>query len=816
MMGRLKIWGIRLLWLALLALPGSVLAGMPTVPQALIEPTALLLKSPVGKTALEPSLLYACPDRRIDDLAAARLLDYRPLPGDSVSFGYPDCPCWFRFRLANGDAAALALILHVNFAVLDHVQLFIPDADASGNAHARILNSGSAVPWGDRPLDMYSISFPLHLDAFATQDYYLRVETNTPLSLPISISGQAAFTEERMGRAWWNGIFFGIGCGLFLYNLFLWLTTREKSYGYYLVHLGFSLLFFSAIYGMNHPWWPNSPDWNSRSPHVFIFGFLCAGTLFAREFLKAQQWPTIDRLLIAVITLLIIGGISSIFLPLNDISQLLPALILLDMPLLLYVGIRGWRAGHAQAPVFVIAWGIFLLTETLVALSSYGFFCKLDTSIILMQIGFSTQLVLLSLALADRINTLKDEQLLRNQEIIRVRAENAAKSDLLATMSHEIRTPLNAVLGLGQLLADTHMNHDQRRYVDLLQTAGRSLLNLINSILDYSKLSAGRLELEQTDFKLRDLFDECVSMIAISAKQKSLTMQMEISADIPEWVRGDIGHLRQILFNLLGNAVKFTDRGRILLRVNGAPGKTAQDFYLHVQVEDSGIGINAVDAEWLFQAFNQADSSITRKYGGTGLGLAISRQLVEMMNGQIGVQGTPGGGATFWFTALLQKAPLQQAPPRKSDDAVMPSGRQPADQMPGADLSSFAGLRILVAEDNVVNQVVIDGLLRRLGIAPVLCNNGREVLDLLESGAVFDLILMDCEMPVMDGYEASRRIRAREKNPGLPPVPIIALTAHALPEHRDKCLAAGMNDYLSKPLSANDLLAMLQTWRPRG
>lgn len=810
---RCQVWLTRLVFLMLaLVISTPVSAQVPVEPQNPSKPLALVLKNPVPKTALEPVLLYICPDRRIDDLPTARRLVYRPLPGNRASFGYRKHPCWFHFRLANHDAVALALILHLNLAPLDQVQLFIPD-DASPDAPVSLLSSGSAVPWDERPLATDAISFPLRLDAFATRDYYLRVATHTPLAVPISIAGEAASAENRLDRTWWNGIFFGIGCGLFLYNLFLWLTTRENFYGYYLAHLGFALLFFGAVYGMNYPWWPTWSDWNSRSPHVFIYGFLCAGTLFAREFLKVRQWSGIDRLLIANIALLVIGGMANIFLPLDEISLFLPALILLNTPLLLYLGIRGWRAGHAQAPVFVLAWGIFLLTETIAALSSYGFFFVLDNALILMQIGFSAQLVLLSLALADRINTLKDEQLLRDQEIIRVRAENTAKSDFLATMSHEIRTPLNGVLGLGQLLADTQLNSSQRRYVDLLQTAGRSLLGLINSILDYAKLNAGQQELNQVDFKLRDLFDECLSIIAINAKQKSLAVQMQISADIPEWVHGDVGHLRHILFNLLGNAVKFTERGHILLRANSAPGKTAEDFYLHVQIEDTGIGIKGVDSERLFQAFSQADSSVTRKYGGTGLGLAISRQLVELMGGQIGVHDTSGGGTTFWFRVLLRK--VASPPAQNTDDAPpMPAGASPEHQLPAANASSFAGLRILVAEDNVVNQLVIDGLLRRLGVAPVLCGTGREALDLLEGGAVFDLILMDCEMPVMDGYEASRRVRERERNLGLPPVPIIALTAHALPEHRAQCLAAGMSDYLAKPLVTNDLHAILRTWAP--
>lgn len=772
-----------LLWLTVLAQAWAVEA---------VEPAALSLKNPVTKTALEPSLLYSCPGYRVDDLDTARNLAYHPLSNGRISFGYQAYSCWFRFRLANSSAEPLALVLGIDFAVLDHVRLFMLEGE-----RVKVLIAGSAEPYADRPLHMSSIGFPLHLAAWQAQDYYLQVETHTPFVAPVSISDSTAFTEGLIDRGWWQGIFFGIGIGLFFYNLFLWLRTREKFYGYYLAHLSFALLFFSTVQGVSYPWWPGWPDWNSRAPHVFIFCFLCAGILFTREFLAAWQWPRFDRLLKAVVCLFIVGAIANMFLPLGYISRFLPALILLDMPLLLYVGVKGWRAGQAQAPIFLLAWGIFLLTEMMAALAAYGFLFRLDTGLRVMQAGFSMQLVLLSLALANRINTLKDERLLHEKEIMRARAENTAKSDFLATMSHEIRTPMNAVLGISQLLAVSRLNPEQRRHIEMLQSAGKSLLAIINSVLDYSKISAGHMRLDHVDFRLRDLLDECFGMVTVTALEKSLIMRAEIDENLPEWVRGDAGHLRQVLLNLLGNAVKFTGQGHIVLRASSMPGKTAQDLYLSVQVEDSGIGLNVADSERLFQAFNQADSSVTRNYGGTGLGLAISRQLVEMMDGRIGVRSTPGHGATFWFTVLLQKIDAPHVI---------------ANSLPRADQSPLAGLRVLVAEDNAVNQLVIAGLLNVLGIKSVMCGNGREVLSLLEGGAVFDLVLMDCEMPVMDGYEAARRVRAREKALGLPPLPIIALTAHALPEHREQCLAAGMSDHLPKPLSLPTLEAALRRW----
>ena len=620
----------------------------------------------IGKpSALGPHLEYLLTPNsnlNVNDIRSLSDQSWTKSNVEILNIGFIDQSIWIRFRVKQNPLNPQELLIELAHPNTDWIDVYFYQNDLLTDKH----HTGDGYPFQVRPTEHSGYLFPVKFGALNYVDVYIKVTSKGPKQIPLFLWSAETFHQHDAALSLGHGLYYGMMLVMIFYNLFIYITIRERVYLFYILYV-FSILGFQAsLHGTNYQFlWPNSPAWNNMSVPLFIGASMGAIGLFTHEFLNFKKnAPAFSRIFHVLITLCLAQVCCSLFLDYSIMIRTGVLLVILISPTAFIAGILLAKQGSRNARFFSISWLPLLVGACLGAFNKAGIVPINFFTDNALPLGSAIEVVLLSIALASRITTLKEEQIrskrselehkTRQMEAeklaLKANAENHAKSEFLAKISHEIRTPMNGILGMSQLLHDSSLSQQQAHYNEIIHSSGHALLSIINDILDYSRIEQGQLEIQHQPFNLHELLENTLGIFALEAYKKSVELMSYTAPDIGQQMNGDPGRIRQILVNLISNAFKFTQRGQIIVYIEYMDkGQSLVRF----SVTDSGSGIDQTSHSHLFEPFTQADENIARKNGGTGLGLAISKQLAELMSGEIGFHSEKDFGSQFWFTARL-------------------------------------------------------------------------------------------------------------------------------------------------------------------
>lgn len=780
--------------------------------------------------------------------------NFHAVPGSSdLNFGYSAAAYWLRFEVRPEAGAPSRWLLELAYPSLDRMEVYTRQ-----EGRWQHWETGDLAPFSQRLMPHRNLIVPLQLSPETPQTFYLRMRSEGSMTLPLRLWAPQALHQSDIRIYSLMALYFGMLTALGLYNLLLFFSLRDKLYLIYVGFVASMVIAQSSQLGFGNQFaWPEFPRWGNNA---MVVGFCLTGIFggeFTRRFLHTREFSRgFDRLLrwqVILFLLIIPLTLFVAYQPGAILTSLVGASI--SLTIVACAAFAYWRR-NPGAGLFLSAWSLLLLGVAMASLRTLDWIPTNLVTTHIMQFGSALELLLLSFALADRIHALRHEKeqaqaeallaernaretLERSEKELEARiaertlelarhrdhledlvqertlalsvakeaaeTANRAKSAFLANMSHELRTPMNAVMGMIALARRKMSEPLGLEHLDKANLGAERLLGVINDILDISKIEAERLTLEEAEFRLGEVLEDTHSLMKTKAREKGLGLKVEIPPALQQLrVFGDALRLGQVLLNLLGNAIKFTDRGEVRLTLETLH-RQERRLTLRFEIQDTGIGISPEGQANLFTAFEQADNSMTRRYGGTGLGLAICKRLVNMMGGDIGLESVPAVGSTFWFTVCLVEAEIQTTAPSAAPAEPPPASAE------ALLLAHCRGARVLMVEDEPINREVARQLLEDVGLQVFVAEDGAKALAMAQAEG-FDLIVMDMQMPVMNGVEATRALRADSLNRD---TPVVAMTANAYEEDRQLCFAAGMNEHLSKPVQPEILYQTLLHWLSR-
>ncbi|MCG8312689.1 MAG: response regulator [Pseudomonadales bacterium] len=732
-------------------------------------------------------------------------LNWQSTGDKSPNFGFDDRVYWYRLSLLLEKGSQTSYLMQVDKPILDSLSVFY----AVNNELIATYHTGDMKPFPERPIINRNFIFPLELSSEHPVDIYLKVETDSPQMMPLTLWNPDVFEQKDRILSMAHSFYYGIVFVMIIYNLSVFFSVKDFNYLFYVMSIAAFAMFDASMNGYTFQYiWPEAVFWNDKAPMFFLNLFIFFRALFVFAFLNLRELGSwIVRFHLVFLALTVVSFLSVFLAPIAIAITIGLTLGFVGLIAGLVDGALSWSHGKKHARFFVVGWTVFMGALLIHLFTNIGLVTINTITLLATQIGSACEIILFTFALALRVRLVHDERdELKKLATKALQDSNLAlkeslrvKNEFLATISHELRTPMNGVIASFENILHTNNPKEMHQICSTGNQSAHEMMGMVDRILGYAELQSGNIEVQKVEFSLRKLCTDLNNDFKLRASSQGLQLSYEIPDSLPDRLMGDPHRLYMVLSNLLDNAVKFTYEGGIQLAVsewklddNSTNESISERIALRFSVKDSGIGVPAESQSYIFEKFHQADGSYHRRHGGLGLGLSISQALASAMGGDLTYQSAEGGGSLFVLSLTCE---------------FLPDRRDTASFRP--HVINLESKQVLIVEDNKVNQMVLKSMLQKLGATTILAENGEEALQQVQAQKI-DLILMDLQMPVMDGFEATKHIRQMDHK--ISKVPIIAVTANVMDVDRKRSKECGMDDFVSKPVNREKMHQVFEKW----